>query len=96
MLESPRASPTPVLGVPWLPEEPLSHKAQLHSIPQITCSPASDPGGTPVPLSLGCEQRRPRLGMEALEGEADKTSPEREPMGSVVLPMATAHFLGLL
>lgn len=34
--------------------------------------------------------------MEALEGEADKTSPEREPMGSVVLPMATAHFLGLL
>lgn len=34
--------------------------------------------------------------MEALEGEADKTSPEQEQMGLAVLPMATAHFLGLL
>lgn len=34
--------------------------------------------------------------MEALQGEADQTSPEQEQMGLVVLPTATAHSLGLL
>lgn len=57
----------------------------------------------PGPLkNLGCERLihcewlRRRLGMEALEGEADQASPKQKQIFSGMLPMAMAHILGLL
>lgn len=98
MLESPGASPTPPPGSPGynitVLLEPSSAVPPISPILQ-----ALEPGRALAPSwSLSHEHHRPTLGDEALESEAGPASSRTIAggLGRPLLPIDTAHFLGLL